>query len=113
MSVINAINSLTNPKIESLTRGDKTYNDPAYGVKGDLFEVEYFKYNKLAFRRHNSTVASRYAVKPKYAKGSNEKLPYCPVIYLGLSRLVPFGEYQDDSTIYNGTCNLDRLLQIS
>ena len=41
----------------------------------------------------------RYAVKPKYQVGSHDTLPYCPVVYLGLSRLFPFGEYQDDEKI--------------
>lgn len=37
LDVIKQINSSTNPKIEALTKGDKTYNDPANGVKGTLF----------------------------------------------------------------------------
>ena len=36
LDVIKQINSMTNPKIESLTKGDKTYNDPANGAKGTL-----------------------------------------------------------------------------
>lgn len=34
LKVINAINYSVNPKIESLTRGDKAKNDPAPGEKG-------------------------------------------------------------------------------
>ena len=45
LDVIKQINSMTNPKIESLTKGDKTYNDPANGAKGTLFTVDY--YDKL------------------------------------------------------------------
>lgn len=31
LDIIKQINNITNPKIESLTKGDKTYNDPANG----------------------------------------------------------------------------------
>lgn len=99
LSVIKAINSVTNPKVESLTRGDRKYNDPAYGVKGTLFSVNYVNDKSLEFRRHNSARTFRYAIKPKYRSGTNETLPYCPVIYLGLSRLVPFGEFNDDEQL--------------
>lgn len=97
--VLNAVNSITNPKVESLTRGDKKYNDPAYGVTGTLFSVDYYNREPLNFRRHNSSIQTRYAVKPKYQVGTHDSLPYCPVVYLGLSRLFPFGEYQDDEKI--------------
>ena len=84
LQVINAVNAVTNPKVESLTRGDREYNDPAHGVKGSLFSVDYFDRESLDFRRHNSTVNTRYAVKPKYPPGTSEKLPFCPVIYLSV-----------------------------
>ena len=99
LQVINAVNAVTNPKVESLTRGDREYNDPAHGIKGSLFSVDYFDRESLDFRRHNSAVSTRYAVKPKYPPGTREKLPYCPVIYLGLSRLVPYGEFQNDEAV--------------
>ena len=99
LQVINAVNAVTNPKVETLTRGDKQYNDPAHGVSGVLFNVDYWGQESLDFRRHNSSISTRYAIKPLYKKGSHEKLPYCPVIYLGLSRLVPFGEFQNDEAI--------------
>ena len=99
LPVISAVNALANPKVEYLTRGDKQYNDPAHGVSGILFTVNYFTREPLGFRRHNSSITTRYAVKPKYQKGSGDKLPFCPVIYLGLSRLVPFGEFQDDEAL--------------
>ena len=101
LSVIKAVNSVTNPKVESLTRGDQAYNDPAHGVKGPLFTVDYYDAASLDFRRHNSTQETRYAVKPKYTPGTKDTLPYCPVIYLGLSRLVPFGEFQNDDALSN------------
>ena len=99
LPVIKAVNNVTNPKVESLTRGDKQYNDPAHGVKGHLFSVDYFDAASLNFRRHNSSTKTRYAVKPKYQPGTSDSLPVAPVIYLGLSRLVPFGEFQNDSAL--------------
>lgn len=33
LEVIKQVNSLVNPKIESLTKGDKTHNDPAMELK--------------------------------------------------------------------------------
>lgn len=101
LSAIKAVNDSINPKVESLTRGDKKYNDPAHGVKGALFNIKYTNGDELEFRRHNSTLTTRYAIKPKYPPGTTQKLPYCPVIYLGLSRLVPFGEFRDDENIKN------------
>lgn len=99
LDVIKQINSITNPKIESLTKGDKTYNDPANGARGTLFSVDYYGHESLEFRKHNSKLSSRYAVKPWYRPGTTEKLPFCPVIYLGLARLYPFGEYLNDDAV--------------
>ena len=101
LPIIRAVNDVTNPKVESLTRGDQEYNDPAHGIKGSLFSVDYYGAETLSFRRHNSTLTTRYAVKPKYQPGTKDTLPYCPVIYLGLSRLVPFGEFQNDEALSN------------
>lgn len=99
LDVIRKINSITNPKIESLTRGDKTYNDPANGHRGVILDVEYFDRDPIGFRKHNSKMSNRYAVKPRYQHGTKDSLPCAPIIYLGLSRLVPFGEYQNDEAI--------------
>lgn len=112
LSAIMAINDVTNPKVESLTRGDQKYNDPANGVSGSLFTVDYYDRTSLEFRRHNSSQTSRYAVKPKYQRGSGEKLPYCPIIYLGLSRLVPFGEFKNDDELTNINKKLPEKYQI-
>lgn len=101
LPIIKAVNNVTNPKVESLTRGDQTYNDPAHGVKGTLFSVDYYGAESLNFRRHNSSQTTRYAVKPKYKPRTKDTLPYCPVIYLGLSRLVPFGEFHNDEELSN------------
>lgn len=106
MQVINSVNDMVNPKVESLTRGDKKYNDPAKGVTGTLYSVKYSNGYNLDFRRHNSSINNRYAIKPKYQLGSNDKLPPCPVIYLGLTRLVPYGEYKNDEAIINIKNNL-------
>lgn len=95
IDVINKINNRMNPKIESLSRGDKEYNDPTNNAKGTILEVEYFNGSKLEFRRHNSSINSRYAIKPPYGKNKKESLPVLPVIYLGLSRLISYGEYHE------------------
>lgn len=105
IEIIKKVNNIINPKVETLTRGDKKYNDPAIGQKGSLFTVEYFDQSPLGFRRHNSKIvneykiSNRYAVKPFYQRGTKDTLPYCPVIYLGLSRLFPFGEFNNDDEI--------------
>lgn len=99
LEVINKINKTTNPKIESLTKGDKVYNDPANGVAGTLFTINYFGHTPLEFRKHNSKISTRYAVKPWYRSGTADSLPFAPVIYLGLNRLFPFGEYQNDAAV--------------
>ena len=101
LPIIKAVNGVTNPKVESLTRGDQAYNDPAHGLKGPLFTVDYFNATSLDFRRHNSSQMTRYALKPKYQSGTKDTLPCCPVIYLGLSRLVPFGEFQNDEAVHS------------
>lgn len=97
--IINSVNDAVNPKIETLSRGDKKYNDPAHGIQGTLYTVNYWGRTPLNFRRHNSSVNERYAIKPYYTKATQDKLPYAPVIYLGLSRLVPFGEFRDDQSL--------------
>ena len=99
LSVIKSINTNMNPKIESLTRGDKQYRDPARGTKGTLYSVSYLDDTVLEFRKHNSDIKSRYAIKPQYSAGSEDKLPEVPVVYLGLSRLYPYGEYQNDDAV--------------
>lgn len=111
LDVISRINNITNPKIESLTKGDKTYNDPANGVAGTLFSVDYFGQASLEFRKHNSKALERYAVKPWYRRGTSDKLPFCPVIYLGLTRLFPFGEYQNDDAVKKLRKNLPNKYQ--
>lgn len=113
LQVINALNRSMNPKIESLTKGDKKYSDPAQGIKGKLYTVEYFNFGEKDFRRHNfdSTDKHRYSVKPLYKKGTNEKLPYCPVIYLGLSRLYAFGEFQNDAEVITSKIRLPEAYQ--
>ncbi|HIU23552.1 MAG TPA: AAA family ATPase [Candidatus Coprovicinus avistercoris] len=99
---IKHINSSLNPKIESLARGDKEYNDPAPGLEGSLFSITYGNGKSLDFRRHNSSKSSgeaRFAIKPFYPSGQKQSLPCLPVIYLGLTRLFPYGEYGNDEQI--------------
>lgn len=98
-TVIRWINKLTNPKIESLTRGDNEYNDPAPDIKGSLFTIEYYDGYKLDFRRHNHKIATRFAIKPFYKKDTSQYLPGIPIIYLGLFRLYSFGEFNNDDGI--------------
>lgn len=106
LEVIKQVNSLVNPKIESLTKGDKVHNDPANGIKGTIFTVDYYGHSPIEFRKHNSKLNNRYAVKPWYRPGTTEKLPFCPVIYLGLARLYPFGEYLNDEAVQKLKKNL-------
>lgn len=95
---INALNTGVNLKIERLTRGDDVYNDPAPNEKGTLFTCNYEDGVSLSFRRHNTkeNEKNRYALKPTYKRESGERLPQLPIIYLGLSRLCAFGEYNSE-----------------
>lgn len=106
LNCIRTINNSFNPKIESLTKGDKVFNDPAPNHRGVLYKTELFDGRETSFRRHESKKNSRYAVKPYYKSGSKEKLPYLPIIYLGLSRLFPYGEYQNDELLKKLNKNL-------
>ena len=97
LNVIKSINQTVNPKIESLVKGDKEYNDPAKGVKGKLYTVEYDSYS-CDFRRHNAQLAeSRYRLIPKYPTGEKQSLEERAVIYLGLTRIIPIGELGDST----------------
>lgn len=112
LRMITSLNAQVNTKIEKLAKGDKQYNNPAPGYKeGSLFEVEYLDGSRLSFRRHNSSVNNRYAIKPYYKKGSHDRLPAKPVLYLGLARLIPWGEYQDDSALKNSPFKLSKDIQ--
>ena len=97
-----------NPKVETLARGDRNYNDPAYGTRGVLYEAKYDRGKSLEFRRHNTGQGERYSLKPHYAAGSGQSLPAVPVFYLGLSRLVPAGEYTSDDEKQHRKINLDK-----
>lgn len=109
IDTIKTINDQFNPKLESLTRGDKKYKDPAPGHQGSYYSVDYYDNQlSLSFRKHNSKKPPsekriqseyRYAVKPQYKKGTRESLPSRPIIYLGLNRLVTYGEFRDTEPI--------------
>ncbi|KEQ08960.1 AAA family ATPase [Pseudorhizobium pelagicum] len=90
-----------NPKIETVSRGDRNrYSNPAEGRAGTLFTVKYIGGKEIDFRRHNSKNDEekkhfRFSIKPKYAADTEDRLPSTSVVYLGLSRLVPYGEISD------------------
>ncbi|MCY1325910.1 DNA replication and repair protein RecF [compost metagenome] len=90
-----------NPKIETVSRGDKSsYSNPANGTTGVLFSVKYLNGDTIAFRRHNSKNPEqvnnfRFSIKPQYGRAKKDELPAVPVVYLGLSRLFPYGELSD------------------
>lgn len=100
MKVIRVLNTSTNPKIETLTKGDKKYVDPALGTTGTLYRAEYFDNRILEFRRKNDKelekTKKRFRIIPKYTKGKRESLPEIPVIYMGLTRLVSAGEIDEN-----------------
>ncbi|EIX6349437.1 AAA family ATPase, partial [Staphylococcus pseudintermedius] len=99
MKVLNAINQSVNPKIETLTKGDTTYNDPAPNLKGNLYSVQYSDDKVLDYRRHVSKKENRYAIKLHYGVGRKETLPECPILYLNLGRLYNYGEFNNDDNI--------------
>lgn len=100
MKVIRVLNNSTNPKIETLTKGDKKYVDPAIGTTGTLYTAEYFNDRILEFRRKNDKeleqTKKRFRIIPKYSKGKKESLPEIPVIYMGLTRLMSSGEIDEN-----------------
>lgn len=97
LKLLNALTPNVNPKIETLTKGDKDYNDPAYGATGSLYTIEYIDNSKIDFRRHNSKSSqkTRFRLIPKYTQ-SGQKLPVLRVVYLNLARLLPYGEISDN-----------------
>lgn len=100
IDALNRMNDMINPKVETLTKGDKQYKDPAPNFQGALYSAVYNNGKILSFRRHNSK-GSRYSVKPYYKPGKKDSLPFCPVIYLGLKRLYPFGQFMDEEHLKN------------
>jgi hypothetical protein len=99
--------------LENITRGDKKYSDPDRGTKGTLYKAIYNNDNEVLFRRHNSKnpqykLSNRFRLTLQYATAAKEKLKSCPVIYLGLTRLVPFGEFD-----HGDSQNLKILLPVS
>ncbi len=99
IKIIKSINQMVNPKIETLNKGDRKYNNPAPKYSGHYYQCTYSNGQTLKFRKHNQKDSNRYRVIPKYDSKTNEKLPYGLVIYLGLGRLNAYGEYQDDGSI--------------
>lgn len=102
--IIKDLNDSLNPKIETITKGDKKYNDPAKDIPGRILQIHYQKFS-LNFRRINQEKGlpeSRFRVGPTYATGKKESLPHMPVVYLGISRLMPFGELPNEQEITTG-----------
>lgn len=99
LKIINKINLVTNPKIETLNRGDTRFNDPAPNHTGTLFECHLNDSRVIPFRRHNSSNNKRYRVIPNYRRGQSESLPFACIVYLGLSRLSSYGEFLSDEQI--------------
>lgn len=102
IQIIQQLNNKFNPKVENLTKGDKTNNDPAKDITGDILNVTYYDHYNINFRKHISGKGNpnfRYSLKPYYPKGKGEHLPEMPVIYLGLSRLLTYGEMEDLSEL--------------
>ena len=98
-NVINNISAQVNAKIEMLTTGDKEYNDPAPGQRGELFKVYYSDGQSIGFRRHNKSsddTHSRFRLIPQYSPSQNQSLPTLRTVYLSLARLLPFGEMKND-----------------
>lgn len=99
LEIINNTNKVVNAKIESLTKGDKKYADPAPKIRGALFSVIYDDNLEYKFRKHNCEIENRYGLKLTYPKGKRESLPFLPVVYLGITRLYPIGEYDEESQL--------------
>lgn len=105
LSILGKFVDKVNPKIETVSRGDKgSYSNPAQGITGVLFSVKYLNGDTIAFRRHNSKDPQqvnnfRFSIKPQYGRSKKDQLPSVPVVYLGLSRLFPYGELSDEKVI--------------
>lgn len=105
ITILNTFTDKINPKIETISRSDKgSYKNPASGVLGTLFTVEYTDDTEIEFRRHNSRAETqkenfRFAIKPPYRSSKKDTLPSVPVVYLGLSRLFPYGELSDNHDV--------------
>lgn len=99
LKVIKDLNKHVGPKIESLNKGSQLKNDPSNGEIGSLYSVTFEGGSKQSFRKHNSKMTSRYAIKPYYPKGKSEKLREAIIIYLSLDRLFPYAEYQVEEKI--------------
>ncbi|OCG39754.1 AAA family ATPase [Gilliamella sp. Bif1-4] len=124
LKLINSLNQLINPKIESLAKaGLVTKQD---NNEGKVFDIKYYdRPNSIPFRVKDDGMLNRYRIIPNYAKGKKENLPEIPIIYLGLPRLIPTGEIPDDTDVitikkflpqeyrdkynelYNDLCNIE------
>lgn len=97
--ILSDMPGILNVKIEKLARGDRDTNDPTRGTRGTIYQANGRSFSGLDFRRHQTRHADerirRYYLKPYYAHRGEGGLPPGAVVYLGLSRLLPQGEFDD------------------
>lgn len=116
---LGAIKKDLNPKVETLTRSSK-FGKAEDSPTGILFKATYDLSDgsdyelQFSFRRHKESDGGRFALKPKYIAGASEKLPSTPVAYLGLARLVPYGELNQNEQINASFSNriIDRVTEL-
>ena len=99
LGVLSSLKPSINAKIETLARNNKHIAPSVNSKSGTLYKVYYLNGSSVEFRKHYSDKSVRYSLKPTYKSGGNESLPSMPVIYLGISRLLPIGELSDDTSI--------------
>lgn len=98
LKIITSLLTSTNPKLESLNRGDREFNDPAPGTK-TYYEVYYNDGTITPFRKHNSKLNYRFRMIPYYRRGTHESLKEALISYLGINRLLPFSEFGEDDAL--------------
>ena len=98
LKIITSLLTSTNPKLESLNRGDREFNDPAPGTK-TYYEVYYNDGTITPFRKHNSKLNCRFRMIPNYKRGTHESLKEALISYLGINRLLPFSEFAEDDAL--------------
>lgn len=99
--ILSDMPGILNLKIDKLSRGDKATNDPTHGIRGNVYTASGDDFGELSFRRHQTRKpgSARFSLKPQYAKTGSNTLPPAAVAYLGLSRLIPQGEVDDETAL--------------
>ncbi|MEA4875516.1 AAA family ATPase [Anaerorhabdus sp.] len=98
IAILNSILISVNPKIETLNRGSKAHNDPAPNTT-PYYTIEFTDDELTKFRKHESSFNQRFRVIPYYKKGTKQSLPKAMIAYLGIKRLVPIGEINNDDAL--------------